>query len=229
MGIVKRYSSEFHIAVMDGIILLFTALIVLAGAYEIEFLSELKGQVFKKDVTWLQYSANGLPVIVGSICAMALFPFLQHCKSKISAGGAEISPLEIVIIFSFLIVMIIAPVVMFYRCKDALDKVMELKLFTVAQYDLKLGELKWQIILNILVELFLGLLSTYELATHNNKLKTVKIGKAKLKNNQDKDKDKDKTNQKEEDNKKVEEKEKEEDKDKTKEKDTTKSIIPVKK
>lgn len=185
MGKVKRISASIHLGILESVILVFILLVWTAGIYEAYFLSYIQGLIYHKGrelpIATFDIIANSIPIIIGSFSAMVLPVFLEKAKSEFSPGGSSISPLEIAVIFFLILLAMGMPFIMWHKCSVALEEAAKLNYISESAKKLRYDTIKTTIIANIVVDLLLGLWSIYEIETHNNKLKIIKIGKKKVK------------------------------------------------
>lgn len=181
MGVVKRISASIHLGILESVILVFIILVWTAGIYEAYFLSYVQGLIYNKggkpEIHLFDVLANSIPIIIGSFSAMVLPVFLEKSKSTVSLGGAEISPLEIAVMFFLILLAAGMPFIMWHKCSVALDEAAKLKYLTPSSVKLRYDTIQTTIIANLVVDLLLGLWSIYEIETHNNRLRVVKLGK----------------------------------------------------
>lgn len=183
MSKVKEWTAKIHLGVLELTVLIFIVLIWSAGFYEAHFLSKLQSKINNEIPTWWDFMANSMPVILGSLSAMSLPPFIQNAKSKTSWSGAEISPLELLIIIGLVSMTFLAPFWLYIKCEEAVTlcteiKVNKIPLLTPEQAKLRLDTITGTILLNVLTDVLLGLWSIYEVAKAEDNIKIISYGKA---------------------------------------------------
>lgn len=175
MGVIKKVSSKIHIGILEGFVIAVMVAAWYTAWYEGYLLTQFEFSALKKDFNGWDVLGNCTASFIGSLCGMVLPGFVQHSRSKFSLSGKTLDPLELFIIVLFLGVMAYCPFIMYTNIEKLLLIQLELKDITNLVYDYRMNKTSNIIGLNLILDVFLGAFTLYEIQRTSPKIRKIEV------------------------------------------------------
>lgn len=177
MSKIKEWTAKVHLGILDLTTIILLILILVLGYYEGYFLTKISFMVYGEEPTIIDYVASYAPIVIGCLLTMGVPPYIKMCKSEVSSGGINISPMEVILLFVMLIGAAVMYGSVFYKSMEALKIAKNMGKLTEHAYNLRVSSFTFTIGANLFIDLLLGLWTIYEIESHNGSIRTIKTGK----------------------------------------------------
>lgn len=197
MSVISQISAKIHLGFLELATIIFVAASFYISYTEADMLSLYETMLLLGSVAMSNAQATNVPLQeleygtgmvlrnaivpwIGSFAAMLIPVLVYKAKSPFSLSGQKVDVLEKVVIFAMFAVAMMMPFVMWNILDHALNTLLLNKKIDTTFYDYRMFKQKWTIFANIIVELFIGLMSIYEIVKGpSNESKSTNNGKSK--------------------------------------------------
>jgi hypothetical protein len=180
MSKIAQFSASFHLGMLELATILFVAASFFISFVEADMLALYETMMLAGSVSLNSAKATGVPLteleygwgmvlrnaivpLIGSFAAMLVPVLIYKARSPFSPSAQRIDLLEKVVISALITVAIFMPFVTWSILDNALNTLLLSKKIEPIFYDYRMYKQQWTIIANFTVEIFIGLMSIYEI------------------------------------------------------------------
>jgi hypothetical protein len=180
MSRIAQFSASFHLGMLELATILFVAASFFISFVEADMLALYETMMLAGSISLNSAKATGVPLteleygwgmvlrnaivpLIGSFAAMLIPVLIYKARSPFSLSGQRIDLLEKIVIITLIAVAVFMPFVTWSILDNALNTLLLSKKIEPIFYDYRMYKQQWTIIANFTVEIFIGLMSIYEI------------------------------------------------------------------